>query len=470
MSQISQTLDVFSGNWNPTLLNIGIRPIVAAACLFSFPFNLANAQDSSALWNAGPGHGVLFSQEAREQAGVPNGVAEAIWNMQGQLSEWRHHIHMNPELSDKEENTKAFLMKTLTDMGFEPKPLGSSTGIIVDVPGADTSFTIGIRADTDALPITEVDDGREYRSMTDGVMHACGHDAHTAIGLGIAKAVADGLFKPPVNMRFIFQPAEEIGTGAKDMIDAGVLDGVDVVIGLHSDPTREWGRIGITPTSFSAYANGFVIEVEGRASHGGMSPEKGRDAVVAASYVVAQLQTIVSRNVAPPEASTISIGTFNAGNVPNQIADKAVLMGTMRAQDGKLYQTIVQRAKQVVEGASKSFDMPISFTISVELPGTVNNTKMFDLFRDIAQTVVGPDNVDVYETANMAGEDFALFSHARPSFFYWLGIANNEKGITETLHTPEFDIDERALTVGVALQLAQIRKIAEHHASGGTFE
>lgn len=429
-----------------------------------------HAQDKpSDLMVSERGHGILFDGAAREQAGVPDGVAEAIWSMQDQLTTWRRHIHMNPEVADKEEQTKAFLIETLTDMGLNPQPFGPSTGLIVDVPGEDDSFTIGVRADMDALPFTEVDDGRPYRSQNDGVMHACGHDAHTTIGLGIAKAVADGTFMPPVNLRFIFQPAEEIGTGAQGMVDAGVLEGVDVVIGLHSDPTREWGRVGITPGAFSAYANGFVIEVDGLAAHGGMSPEKGLDAIMAGSFVVAQLQTIVSRNVAPPDASTISVGMFNAGNAMNQIADKAVLSGTMRAQDGELYDLIKGRMEEVVQGASVSFGMPMKISYPAELPGTENNQAMFDAFNEVAQAIVGPENVDVYSAANMAGEDFAAYSQMRPAFFYWLGIANNERGINSTLHTVNFDIDERALPVGVALQIAQIRKLAEYHASGGEF-
>ena len=161
----------------------------------------AESDSATQMMVSGRGHGILFDQEAREQADVPDGVAESIWQMQSQLTEWRRHLHMNPELSDKEENTHQFLIETLTGMGLEPKPFGPTTGIIVDVAGADNSLTIGVRADMDALPFTEVDDGREYRSKNDGVMHACGHDAHTTIALGVAKAISDGMFEPPVNLQ-----------------------------------------------------------------------------------------------------------------------------------------------------------------------------------------------------------------------------------------------------------------------------
>ena len=450
-----------------------IAAVTAASILILFTVNpgwigSASAHESHSMIS-GRGHGVLFDGEVREQAGVPEGVVQSLWEMQDQLTKWRRDIHRHPEIGHKEEKTHKYILEALSSMDYKPKPFGDTTGIILDVPGKDKTFTIGIRADIDGLPITEADDGREYRSEIEGQCHACGHDAHTTIVLGVAKALADGVFEAPANLRLIFQPAEELGTGAQSMIDAGVLEGVDVVIGLHCDPTREWGRIGMTDGSFSAYANGFSIEVTGRAAHGGMSPEKGRDAIVGAAHVVTQLQSIVSRNVAPPDASTITVGTFNGGSVANQVADKAVLTGTMRAQNGEIYETVKERMTEVVEGASKSMDMPMKIEFPVELPGTINNPAMFKALLPGAQTVVGEENVDVYNAANMAGEDFAAYSQQRPSFFFWLGIANKEKGITHTLHTPEFDIDERALVVGVALQIQNVLKLAEHHAQGKKF-
>lgn len=417
----------------------------------------------------GTGHGILFDGKVREQAGVPEGVVQALWDMQEELTKWRRDFHRHPEVGYKEVKTHAYIMKVLSEMKFEPKSFGPTTGIVLDVPGRDKSLTIGIRADIDGLPITEIDDGREYRSEIEGYFHGCGHDAHMAIALGLAKALADGVFEAPVNLRFFFQPAEELGTGAQEMIDAGVLDGVDIVIGLHVDPTREWGRAGLIDGTFSAFANAFSVEVTGLASHGGMSPELGRDAIVGAAYLITQLQTVVARNVAPPDAATISVGMLNAGTVLNQIADKAVLMGTMRAQDAEIYETVKERMTEVVEGTSKSMDMPMKMELLIEMPGVVNNPEMFKVILPGMQAVLGPDNVDVYTAANMAGEDFAAISLLRPSFFFWLGIANEEKGINHTLHHPAFDIDERALVVGVAVQIQNIVKLAEHHAAGGKF-
>jgi len=223
------------------------------------------------------GHGLLYSGEARAKANVPDEIADYIWGLQDMLQTTREDLHKIPELGFETPKTVAYLTETLKKMGFEAKPVGDSGGLMVDIPGEDTSFTIGVRGDFDGLPFSEVDDGRPYRSTIDGQMHACGHDAHATVVLGIAQAVADGKFNPPANLRLILQPAEEIGQGAQKMVDAGVLKGVDVILGLHSDPTREWGRVGLATKNFSAFATGFTIEIDGLAAHAGMAPNEGKE-------------------------------------------------------------------------------------------------------------------------------------------------------------------------------------------------
>ena len=430
---------------------------------------LTAAEEKNRMLVTGNGHGILFDGNARKQAGVPEEIAEYIWVMQEQLSSWRHDLHKIPELGHKESETHAYLMKALTGMGYKPERIGPSTGIIVDIPGADKSSTIGVRADFDALPITEVNDGRAYRSTKEGFMHACGHDNHTTIVLGVAKAYRDGKAKPPCNIRLIFQPAEETGTGAAELIKAGVLKGVDVIIGLHSDPTREWGTVGLTETSWSAFGTAFSFEIEGKAAHGGMAVQEGKDAIVAAAYLVTQLQSIVSRNVAAAEAGVVSVGTLNAGKVMNQIADKALLQGTTRAESKEIHELLKKRMAEIAKGTELAMGMPVKFEILAEAPGVLNNKGMFNAVRDTCVKVLGEKNVDVYTRPNMGGEDFAFYSLEIPAFYFWLGVANNEKGINSGLHTPEFDIDERALVVGVALQLANVKALYEHKRSGGEF-
>ena len=233
------------------------------------------AEEMNRMTLTGSGHGILMDDKAREAAGVPKEIADYIWGMQEQLSTWRRDLHKIPELGMKETNTHAYLVKVLEEMGYKPQKIGTAgTGIIVDIPGEDTSFRIGVRGDIDGLPITEVD-GREYGSTIKGQMHACGHDNHTTVVLGVAKAYADGKFKPPANLRLIFQPAEEVGLGALDLIKHGVLEGVDVIIGLHSDPTREWGRIGLTDGTWSSFATGFTFEITGKAAHAGVAHHEG---------------------------------------------------------------------------------------------------------------------------------------------------------------------------------------------------
>jgi len=454
MKQIIKMLSILT--LVAVVLNMGMAVIVSA-------------EEMNRMQLTGNGHGILFDGNARKQAGVPDEIADYIWGMQEQLSSWRHDLHKIPEIGHKESETHAYLMKALTGMGYNPKKIGLSTGIIVDLPGADKSFTIGVRADFDALPITEVNDGRAYRSTKEGFMHACGHDNHTTIVLGVAKAYSDGKVKPPCNIRLIFQPAEELGTGAAELIKAGVLKGVDIIIGLHSDPTREWGTVGLTEKTWSAFGTIFPLEITGKAAHGGVAVQDGKDAIVAASYLVTQLQTIVSRNVAAADAGVVSVGTLNAGKVLNQIADKAVLQGTTRAESKEIHELIKKRMAEIAKGTELAMGMAVKLEFPVEAPGTINNKAMFGVARDAFVKVLGEKNVDVYTRPGMGGEDFAFYSLEIPAFYYWLGIANNEKGINSGLHTPKFDIDERALPVGVALQLANVKALYEYHKSGGRF-
>ena len=445
--------------------------VAASAVLLVMGGAVASAQDPDmmSLRDAGEGHGVLFSSEARKQAGVPEEIADYVWDMQGQLTAWRSDLHKIPELGHTENETHAYLMKALTDMGYEPVTTGPSTGIVLDIPGEDASFTIGVRGDIDALPITEANDGRSYRSTKEGFMHACGHDNHATVVLGLTKAYADGKVKPPCNVRLIFQPAEEPGTGAVEMIEAGALEGVDIIIGLHSFPAFEWGTVEVTSNVWSAFATVFKIEVSGRSSHGGAFVHEGNDAILTAAYLVNQLQSIASRNVAAADAGVVSIGTINGGNSANQIADKVVLTGTTRAESQEISDMIKKRMAAIVTGTATAMDTSITLEFPVEAPGTVNNKKMFEVVKDTAVRVLGEKNVSVSSRPMMGGEDFSWYSLKIPAFYYSLGVGNVEKGITAGLHTPEFDIDERALVVGTALQLANVKALYEYHTSGGEF-
>ncbi|MDR9828727.1 M20 family metallopeptidase [Vibrio sp. FNV 38] len=393
-------------------------------------------------------------------------ISDEILSMQDQLSTFRRDLHKIPELGFDTPRTHAYLTNALKSMGLEPQNVGDSMGIMVDIKGEDESYTIGIRADFDGLPILQTNDV-EYASEIEGQMHACGHDAHSAIVLGIAQLYANKVIKPKTNIRLIFQPAEEIGTGARAMIDAGVLEGVDSIIGLHVDPTREYGRVGLTPLSWSAFATGFTIEVEGKAAHAGMAVEEGKDAILVGSYITNQLQSIISRDVAAADAGVVTVATFSAGTALNQLSDKAVLSGTTRAATLEDHELIKKRMAEIVEGASISMDTPIDLNFIVEAPGTVNNENIYNMAVEAANRVLGEENVDIYMRPGMGGEDFAEYSQLIPAYFYNLGSANKEKGITAGLHTADFDIDERALPAGVAMQLEIIDAISEYHKSGG---
>jgi len=416
------------------------------------------------------GHGMANTGTAKTGGGVPQEIKDYLWGMEDQLTAWRRDLHKIPELALEEAKTHDYLEKALIEMGYEPKTIGKSgTGIIVDIPGPDTSFTIGVRGDFDGLPITEVDDGRPYRSTHEGQMHACGHDAHATIVLGVARAYADGKVKPPCNVRLIFQPAEEGGSGAAELIEAGVLDGVDVIIGLHSDPTREVGMIGLISGFWSAWATLFKVEIEGKSAHGGAFVHLGKDAIVIASELVSQFQTIASRDIAAGDAGVVSVCTLNAGTGFAIVADKAVMTGTTRADSPETDALIKKRMTEIVKGMAIAYDTKINLSFPGEAPGVTNNPHIFELVRDTGIKVLGKERTDVYSRVNMGGEDFAWYTEEIPGFYYWLGIANNEKGINASVHTPEFDIDERALVVGLAMQLGNVKAIHTYHAEGGTF-
>jgi amidohydrolase len=445
-----------------TFLTVFVKALMTTGAVAAEPL------DRMALTGSGHG-GALFSEEVRKQAGVPEEIASYIWDMQKQLSTWRQDLHKIPELGHKESETHAYLMKALTDMGYKPRKLGPSTGIVVDLPGEDTSFTIGVRGDIDALPITEANDGRAYRSTKEGQSHACGHDAHTTIVLGVARAYADGKIKPPANIRFIFQPAEELGTGAREMIEAGALEGVDVIIGLHSFPDLEWGTVELTSNVWSSFQTAFKIEVAGKAAHAGYAVHEGNDAILTAGYLLTQLQSVASRNVAAADAGVVSIGTIQGGNALNQIADKVVMTGTTRAESQEISDLIQKRMKEIVDGTAAAMDTTITLDFPVYSPGTVNNKAIYEVVRKTAIRVLGEKNVFVSTKPMMGGEDFSWYSQKIPAFYYSLGVGNAEKGITAGLHTPEFDIDERALVVGTALQLSNVKALYEYHKSGGKF-
>ena len=374
-------------------------------------------------------------------------IREEIKNIKDEIYTIRRHFHRYPELSFKEFNTAETISEHLDKLGISHKKGVGKTGIVGEInfgPGP----TIALRADMDALPIQE-ENNLDYKSLNDGVMHACGHDGHMAILLGAANALSKNSKLKKGTVRFIFQPAEEGLGGAKYMIEDGCLDKVDEIYGLHLWNYQLYGEVGIKDGPVMASADLFDIEVSGKGGHGA-TPQGTIDAIVVASNLVTMLQTIVSRNTNPLESTVLSIGKIKGGHNFNIISDKVHMSGTTRAYTEENRTMIKQRMKEVIEGVSKSFGADIKLNYKDGYPPTVNHSSQVEKVLEAASSVVASGAKNPY--LSMGGEDFSYYLQNKPGCFFFVGSAPNENEILSTPHhCSHFNIDERALLIGASV-------------------
>lgn len=356
----------------------------------------------------------------------------------------REYFHENPELSFKEFKTADRLEKELKDMGLNPERI-TETGIIADIKG-NGKKTVAIRADIDALPVTE-ENKVNYVSKNKGVMHACGHDTHMAMLLGAAKMLIAEKEKLNGNIRLIFQPAEELPPGgAVGMIKNGALDGVDYIIGQHIMGFIPAGKIAIYYKEMMANADEFDIKIHGKGGHGS-APQDSIDAVYITAHLIEMLNTIVSREIDPQEPAVITTGTVNSGYRYNIIAAHAELTGTVRTFNIEVQEKIIKRIKDILEGLKSIYGIEYEYEYKKGYPVLVNNEKIAKYIEEAAKRVVGKDNI-IYPKPNMGGEDFAYFLQKVPGSYYFIGGSNPERGIDSMNHSPTFDVDESALYTG----------------------
>ena len=363
------------------------------------------------------------------------------------LIDTRRDLHRHPELGYQEHRTAAIVAQRLGEAGFELRTGVAETGVVGMLRGRSEGRTLLLRADMDALPIQEECD-HDFVSTVPGVMHACGHDGHIAIGLAVAERLARRREEWEGAVRYVFQPAEEGGGGALRMVEEGVLEGVDAALGLHVWAGLPSGTIGVVEGPVMAGALEFRVIVRGRGGHGAI-PQETVDATVVASHLVVALQTIVSRSVAPLETAVVTVGSLHAGTASNVIAGSAVLEGTLRAYEGSVLSGLRQRLQEIVSGISTAFGAESEVVFRKQVyPPTVNDPAMTEVVRRSAEGVVGVDRVRCDETVRtMAAEDFSEFSTRVPGCYFFVGARNPKVGAVHPHHSPHFDICEDALHI-----------------------
>lgn len=370
---------------------------------------------------------------------------EELDGLYDDMVEWRRHLHRHPELSFHETETIRFIVDKLHEFGVEVKTGVGGGGIVGTIRGGNPGKTIALRADFDALPIQEETDV-PYKSSVPGVMHACGHDGHTATLLGVAKILSRHRDEFAGNVVLLHQHAEECPPGgAQAMIEDGCLDGVDAVFGAHLWSKIPYGTIGYRKGYFMAAADSITIKIQGCGGHGS-APHQAVDSIVIASQIVNQLQMLVSREIDPQKAAVISIGKFHAGTAANAIADSALLEGTVRTFDEDVRDLIEREIGHVVRNVCRAFHADGQVNYDRGYPAVYNHEKETAFFERVIEKTFGKEAAAVLPP-QMGAEDFAYYLQKKPGMFFLSGAENSEIGADYPHHHPKFNFDERVMLV-----------------------
>lgn len=380
-------------------------------------------------------------------------ILNSATEISAEVSEWRQHLHQNPELMFDVHNTAAFVEEKLRSFGCDEIVTGlGRTGVVGVIKGnKGDGEALGLRADMDALPIKEAT-GKSYSSNTDGKMHACGHDGHTAMLLGAAKYLAETRnFAGTIVV--IFQPAEEGGGGGNEMVKDGLMDrfNIDRVYGMHNMPSLPVGEFSIRAGAFFAATDEFNIVVKGKGGHAAM-PHSTIDPVVASAAIVQSLQTIASRNLDPISSIVVSVTKFNAGHAHNVIPDKAELAGTIRSLDAEVRAMGEERLHAIAQSVAAAHGCEVKVSFRRGYPVTVNHEVETEIAVGVAESVAGVGKVDTSVLPIMGGEDFSYMLEARPGSMILIG-----NGESAGLHHPEYDFNDEIIPIGISYwaQLAE---------------
>jgi len=368
-------------------------------------------------------------------------------SLDDKLAEIFHDLHRHPEISLEEKRTSSFIAGYLRNLGYEVTEGIARTGVAGILKGKETGPVVALRADIDALPITE-ETGLPYRSENDGVMHACGHDVHTTCALGAAEILAENKDEMEGTAVLLFQPGEEINFGAKEIAASGIFERehIDMIFGLHNQPEVPVGKIAIKEGPLMAAVDRIEITVTGKGGHGGI-PQHNIDPVVATGSIIMGLQSIVSRNVSPLEAAVVSLGSLHGGTANNVIPDSVEMTGTVRTFAPEVRAMMEPKIRQIVENCAAAFGCKGETKYIYQIPAVINPPFPTSIVRDGASRIVGKENI-VEPVPTTGGEDFAVFQEKVQGCFFWLGVGNPEVGAVHPWHSPHFTIDEKALAIG----------------------
>ncbi len=361
----------------------------------------------------------------------------------------RRDLHEHPELAFEEVRTSGIVAGRLRALGLDVQTGIAKTGVVGTLKGGRAqagSKTLAIRADMDALPIYELND-IDYRSTVDGKMHACGHDGHTSVLLAVADLLSKRREELAGNVKFIFQPAEEVIGGAEPMVKEGALDGVDNIIGLHIFSTYRLGRVGVRSGPTFASADKFVLKVHGKGGHGAM-PQDAVDPIIVAAHITTALQTLISRETSPFSPTVITVARIESGNAFNIIPEVAEMQGSLRAYSMEHRAQMVRRITELAQGIASAMNASCEVEIFDGCPPCINDPAMSEAVKRAAASTVGADAVDCGEEVMTTGsDDMAYFLQAVPGCYFIVGAHNPDKGARYPHHHPRFNIDEDALPI-----------------------
>ncbi len=378
--------------------------------------------------------------------------AQVLFNFTREL---RQEIHRHPELGFEEVRTAGLIQKELNEIGLEVRTGIAETGVVAVLNGEGPGPVVLARFDMDALPITE-ETGASYASVNNGVMHACGHDGHVAIGLTVARILSKRHNELKGSVKFIFQPAEEGLGGAKRMVDEGVLEDPkpDVCLALHLWNEKPVGWLGITSGPAMAASETFRVRVTGKGGHGA-APHYSIDPILAAAQVINALQSIVSRNVPPLESAVVTITSIHGGEAFNVIPPEVLLKGTIRTFDSSVRDLVLQRFREIVTGVSQTMGCGVDLELKSITPAVINDATITNQVKDVASSLL-PEFSIHSSTRTMGSEDMAYMMEDIPGCYFFVGSSNAEKELDASHHHPRFDFDEDVLPYAAGLMAASV--------------